>query len=148
MGKGVDGYMASMDRVKQYLAHWFQVGKPVICPQGDRQILPQTILEGNHYSPEFESCWQELQTHRDCYLQGTTQTLQDLLSDRWEIEDCPRCTMPMPFDALGLKTGCPCADLAGWPNIAVPMPHCPRYARDRLSAIHKRLRARQHQADL
>ncbi len=143
-----DRYMATVNQVKQYLAYWFQVGKPVICPKGDRQILPMTVLEGNQYSPDFEACWQDLNANRDCYLQGTTQTIADLLSERWDIADCPRCAMPMPFDAVGLKNGCPCADLADWPNVNIPVPHCPHYARDQLSAIHKRLRSRQHHSDL
>jgi hypothetical protein len=140
--------MATIAQVKQYLADWFQVGKPVICPLGDRLILPKIILEGNAYSAEFEACWQKLQVNRDCYLQGTQQTIAELLSDRWEISDCPRCAMPMAFDVVGLKNGCPCTDLADWPNIGLPKPHCPYSARQQLAKIQKRLRDRQHQLDL
>lgn len=137
-------FMASADQVKKYLAYWFQVGKPLICPRGDRRILPRTIVVGDRYAKEFEECWQQLTAPecRDCYLEGTNQTLGELLSPRWEIFNCVRCAMPIPIDELGLQTGCPCFDLHSWPNLDAPIPHCPYNVRAQLTLIHQRLRDR------
>ena len=50
--------MASSEQVKQYLAHWFQLGKGVVCPKRQERIYPQVIFKEHHYSTEFEECWQ------------------------------------------------------------------------------------------
>lgn len=137
-------FMASVEQVKKYLAYWFQVGKPLIDPRGQVSLLPRTIVVGDRYTSEFESFFQQIQQprYRDCYLEGTEQTLGDLFSSRWEIADCARCAMPIPLDELGLVVGCPCADLHGWPNVNVPMPHCPHNVRHQLEFIHRRLQQR------
>ncbi|AFY38556.1 hypothetical protein Lepto7376_2266 [[Leptolyngbya] sp. PCC 7376] len=136
--------MASTDQVKKYLAYWFQVGKPLISPHNDQRILPHTIVVGDRYSSEFESCFQEILSprYRDSYLEGTEQTLGELLTSRWELLSCSRCSMPIPTDELGLKMGCPCADLNAWPNVELPLPHCPSNVRSQLTLIHQRLRQR------
>ncbi|MGB5594699.1 MAG: hypothetical protein WBM62_11790, partial [Crocosphaera sp.] len=80
--------MASQEQVKKYLAHWFQLGKGVIFPKRQETICPQVIFKGHNYSAEFEQCWQKiLLTDADCYLEGTEQTIQQLLSPAWEIMD-------------------------------------------------------------
>ncbi|MGB2924257.1 MAG: hypothetical protein WBB82_03065 [Limnothrix sp.] len=129
------------EQVKEYLAYWFQVGKPVILPSGDRQILPNPVVVGDRYSAAFEACWQELlqPQNRDAYLEGTDHTIESLLSGRWDISSCARCAMPVPIDNIGLEIGCPCADLDTWPNVNVPIPHSLEKARDRLSSIQTRL---------
>ena len=134
--------MASIEQVKRYLAYWFQAGKPLISPRHNQRILPQSILAGDHYSPEFESCFRTLllPPYRDSYLEGTVQTLNELLSSRWELIDCSRCSMPIPIDELGLVTGCSCADLPAWPNTEIPQPRCPNTVQEQLKFIHERLK--------
>lgn len=73
--------MASPDEVKQYLAYWFQLGKPVKVQHSPNKLLPQPVLQGDRYSPEFETCWQYILSHTErCYLDGTDQTMAHLLS--------------------------------------------------------------------
>jgi hypothetical protein len=136
--------MASVEQVKKYLAYWFQAGKPIICPWDDRPILPKKIIIGDRYSSEFEMLFTRLLTPecRDCYLRETNQSMGDLLSGRWDMWDCARCQMPIPLDRVGLITGCPCADLNGWPNLDLPMPRCPNNVRAQLTFIHQRLQER------
>ncbi|OKH18409.1 hypothetical protein [[Limnothrix rosea] IAM M-220] len=136
--------MASVDQLKKYLAYWFQVGKPLISPRDNRRILPRTIVVGDRYSPEFDAYFQDVLTphHHDSYLEGSTQTIGELLSNRWELLACSRCSMPIPIDNLGLTIGCPCADLSAWPNVELPLPHCPNNVRAQLNLIHQRLRQR------
>lgn len=136
--------MASPDQVKQYLAYWFQLGKRLNLEQ-DRSVLPPVFTE-NHYSPAFEACWQQvLQVGgRDCYLDGTTQSLEELFSPRWDISDCARCSMPVPILNLGVwTTACPCFDLPTWPNTDLPQPRSAIDNHTQLSKIRERL-SRQH----
>ncbi len=137
-------FMASVEQLKKYLAYWFQVGKPLISPRGNQRILPRTIVVGDRYSPEFDAYFQDILTadYRDSHLEGTTQTIGELLSDRWELLPCARCSMPIPLDSLGLAIGCPCADLNAWPNVELPLPHCPNNVRAQLTLIHQRLQQR------
>lgn len=83
------------------------------------QIQPQRVWGSTAYSAEFESCWQRIEaeaTH--AYLEGTEETIADLLSGRWEIDTCCRCGLPVPMCIRGpVSSGpCPCADLDHWPN--------------------------------
>ncbi len=138
--------MASEDQVKRYLAHWFQLGKRVLRHNGDA-ILPDPIIKGDRYSEEFEQCWQTLLDHQsgDCYLEGTSETIQELLSPRWEISSCSRCQMPVPMIDLGLQSGlCPCNDLSGWPNNELPTPREPINSKDKLNFLAHRLRKIDH----
>ena len=136
--------MANVQQVKQYLAYWFQVGKPLIVPQENRQLLPSTITAGENYTSEFNAFFDELLSprHDDSYLEGSPYTLKELLSSRWSLSPCARCTMPIPVDNIGLNTGCPCADLEEWPNLDLPLPHCPNNVREQLTVIHQRLHKR------
>ncbi len=134
--------MASVDQVKKYLAHWFQLGKEVVLGGGRETVLPQPVLQGNGYSAEFEACWQRLLTPDagDCYLQGTEITIAALLSDRWEVIDCARCEMPVPQAIAGLPPLlCPCHDLHGWPNAELPAPRSPVNTHHYLGSIRERL---------
>lgn len=120
--------MASPNEVKKYLAHWFQLGKHVLINQGKTRILPEQIFTGDHYSQEFEDCWQQIiaHPHSDAYIEGTDQTIADLLSTEWEMISCARCTMPVPIRYVGLPAAiCPCHDLDNWPNDELPYPNCP-----------------------
>ena len=133
--------MASQQEVKQYLAHWFQLGKSVVCPKRQETIRPEEIFQGHHYSTEFEKCWQKiLSTDADCYLEGTEQTIQQLLSPAWEIIDCPRCELPIPITVAGIASPvCTCFDLSGWPNNELPCPRLPVNTTTHLHRLRQRL---------
>lgn len=134
--------MASVELVKKYLAHWFQLGKQVRVRGGRTALLPQPILQGDRYSLEFEACWQQLMAPEagDCYLEGTTITLAELLTDRWEVIECARCEMPIPQAIAGLPpAACPCHDLTDWPNDELPSPRSPISTTNYLNQIRQRL---------
>ena len=133
--------MASNEQVKRYLAHWFQLGKCVICPKQQETIRPQAIFRGDCYSAEFEKCWEKiLHTDADCYLEGTEQTIQQLLSPAWEIIECPRCDLPIPMTVAGVSSPvCTCFDLSGWPNDELPSPRVPANTTTHLHRLRQRL---------
>jgi hypothetical protein len=135
--------MASQHQVRQYLAYWFQLGKPVICNGGKDTLLPRSVIQGDRYSPEFDTCWEKIQAidAGDCYLEGTITTIAELLSPAWEITACCRCTMPVPMPNVGMPPPtCPCVDLPDWPNTEVPMPRSPVNSQILLQQIRDRLR--------
>lgn len=134
--------MASEQDVKKYLAYWFQAGKCVALKGGKESYCPKTVLQGDRYSKEFEDCWNHLldPASGDCYLEGTTQTINQLLSPIWDISPCARCDMPIPMLVLGVPpTGCPCSDLPNWPNDEIPQPRSPVSTPDHLVQIRDRL---------
>ncbi len=118
--------MASSQQVRAYLAHWFQLGKSVILQRSRRRCLPNPIFYHETYSSEFEDCWRDIQAvdGQDCYLEGTDQTIAELLSPQWEINDCSRCVMPVPMavGTIAQMQACPCQDLPSWPNEEIPKP--------------------------
>jgi len=133
--------MATPQQVKQYLAYWFQLGKPLKFDRG-HTVLPQPVIEGNTYSSAFEACWQQVLSSggHDCYLEGTVQSISELLSGTWEIVGCARCEMPVPTLSLGVQsTVCPCIDLPSWPNSDLPQPRSPVDSRSQLEQIRSRL---------
>jgi hypothetical protein len=142
--------MAASEQVKRYLACWFQLGKQVRIQNGQKVPHPQTVLAGgDHYTSEFESYWQQMQTvnPQACYLEGTDQTLADLLSDAWEISDCARCAMPVPIRDLGISdAACPCHDLSAWPNTDLPAPRSPINNQQHLGRIYQAVRPESLQA--
>ncbi|VXD21797.1 conserved hypothetical protein [Planktothrix serta PCC 8927] len=134
--------MASQHQVKQYLAHWFQLGKKVLIHNGTEFRLPQFVVQGERYSREFEDCWKEILSPEsgECYLEGTEETIQDLLSSKWEIESCARCSLLVPIKTVGMPpTCCPCFDLPTWPNMETPLPRLPISTRLYLLNICNRL---------
>jgi hypothetical protein len=134
--------MATQEQVKQYLAHWFLLGKQVMVRNGQTSLRPRLVLQGDRFSADFEACWQRVldPASGECYLEGTGQTIQDLLSPAWEIEPCARCGIPVPIIQLGLPpNGCPCADLPFWPDNQTPPPRLPVDSNRRLSEICDRL---------
>ncbi|MEO0947216.1 MAG: hypothetical protein AAFY11_03560 [Cyanobacteria bacterium J06641_5] len=134
--------MAAPDLVKRYLALWFQLGKRVASIDGCRHWQPATTLHGERYAPEFERCWREMiNDYRGaCYLEGTSQTLAELLSPAWDIVGCPRCPIPIPMRPSGAQPdACPCDDRPLWPNLDLPAPHAPLSSQDRLARICDRL---------
>lgn len=134
--------MASQTQVKQYLAYWFLAGKRVRVNNGQAVRQPESVIQRDRFSSEFEACWQEILSPKSgqCYLEGTDQTVEELLSDNWDLEPCARCQMPIPLKNSGLKTGaCPCIDLENWPNDDLPRPHLPVNNQRHLSNISQRL---------
>jgi hypothetical protein len=135
--------MASEQDVKQYLAYWVQLGKGVVIP-GERQpIVPASVICGSRYSAEFEALWARvrLPASGDCYLQGTQQTIAELLTSRWAIDPCARCAMLVPMPNFGLPSlECPCTDVPNWPNTELPLPRSPVSSYERLGTIRDRLR--------
>jgi len=134
--------MASPEQVKSYLAHWFQLGKKVKIDNTKEEFFSNSVIQGDRYSPEFEQCWEQISTSDlgKCYLEGTSQTLSDLLQPTWEINPCARCAMPVPILSVGIQTpACVCADLPLWPDTELPPPRSPMDSRDRLGDIRDRL---------
>lgn len=134
--------MATIDEVKQYLAYWFQLGKKVMTGNGKSCFLPKSIIEGDRYSQEFETAWQQIISpdSGDCYLEGTQETITQLLTPTWEISNCARCAMPVPMPNLGMPPElCPCSDLSNWPNSELPPPREPVSSQEQLILIRDRL---------
>ena len=134
--------MASEHQVRQYLAYWFQLGKKVLIHNGKEALLPQPVIQGDRYSEEFESCWQKIISPEsgDCYLEGTQETIAQLLAPGWDVSPCGRCQMPVPIKTVGMPPElCPCNDLPNWPNTEVPQPRSPVSSQSRLIEIRDRL---------
>jgi hypothetical protein len=133
--------MATKQEIKNYLAYWFQLGKKVVTVNGEASFLPQPVLKGDRYSNEFEECWQKiLSSSSDCYLEGTHETISELLTPAWEVLPCGRCEMPVPMRNLGMPAVlCPCNDLENWPNTDLPAPRSPINNQEQLMLIRHRL---------
>lgn len=134
--------MAPEQQVKRYLAYWFQLGKRVLIQNGGAALKPRSIMAGDRYSDEFESIWQQIISpdSGDCYLEGTEQTIAELLTPVWDLSPCARCQMPVPVRNAGMPAElCPCSDLPTWPNLDLPLPREPINSHERLSAISDRL---------
>ena len=134
--------MATKHEVRRYLAYWFQLGKKVITGNGAASLLPQPVIEGDRYSEEFEKCWQQILSPEtgDCYLEGTHETIAELLTPAWDMLPCSRCEMPVPMRNMGMpELACPCNDLSTWPNTELPAPRDPVNNQEQLMAIRDRL---------
>lgn len=134
--------MAAEQEVRQYLAYWFQLGKKVLIGNGRESLLPQPVLRGDRYSQEFEECWQRILSPEtgECYLDGTEETIAQLLTPAWSVSSCARCTMPIPVRNVGMPPlACPCNDLSNWPNTEIPAPRSPVNSQTQLTAIRDRL---------
>lgn len=134
--------MASSLEVKQYLAHWFQLGKKVYVRNGDVALSPKNIFYNTDYSAEFEQCWELITSDRsgDCYLEDTSQTIDELLTPQWDLVDCARCSMLIPLQVTGMPPeSCPCINLPHWPNHEVPAPKSQLTVRSKLANIQDRL---------
>lgn len=117
--------MASQAQIRDFLAHWFQLGKPVVLAEDRGECLPCPIFANGHYSRSFEDCWHQIMvtSGQDCYLKGTAQSIAAMLSPTWDITACARCEMPVAMTSLGQANyPCPCNDLPTWPSTEVPMP--------------------------
>ncbi len=137
--------MASATQVRTYLAHWFQLGKKLIWLNGEAELLPQPVIRGEQISPQFEDCWQKVisVSGQNCYLEGSNETIEDLLSPNWDISSCARCNMPVPIVEMGTQSlDCVCSDLQNWPNTELPAPRSPVSNSVQLDSIRSRLDAK------
>ena len=135
--------MASPIQIKTYLAYWFQLGKKLVWNNGTTELLPERVIQGDRFTKEFEECWDKVMSigGRGCYLEGTTVSIAQLLGSEWAIEQCARCTMPVPIVELGIQDlACPCSDLDNWPNSELPAPRGPTDNRSQLHNITMRLK--------
>jgi hypothetical protein len=133
--------MAKTNDVKKYLAYWFQLGKKVVANNGMATILPQKIVMGDRYSQEFEECWQNIAADAsNFHLEGTNETIGELLQTDWEVSSCARCEMPVPKRNMGMPSLlCTCHDLMNWPNTEIPAPRGPISSQSQLMMIRDRL---------
>ncbi|MGL5061500.1 MAG: hypothetical protein ACRC62_16115 [Microcoleus sp.] len=134
--------MALKSEVRKYIAYWFQLGKQVLIRNGSEAVQPKSVIAGDRYSPEFEECWQKIISPEsgDCYLQGTNETITQMLTPAWEIHSCARCAMPVALRNNGLPPlSCPCQDLANWPDTELPQPRSPVSTKSYLSCLCDRL---------
>jgi hypothetical protein len=134
--------MASTTEVRTYLAYWFQLGKKLVWCNGAETLLPKTILQGDRFSDQFEACWQKIISigGKDCYLEGSQETIEQLLSSGWDINDCARCDMPVAIVSSGIQSlDCMCSDLDNWPNNELPKPRSPVNNQLQLNKIRDRL---------
>jgi hypothetical protein len=133
--------MATEQQVKQYLAYWFQLGKPIVHSKAQTQLLPYPIMQADRYSQAFQAAWQQIvASPSHYYLEGTNETIAELLSPAWEVTDCARCAMPVPVKSVGTQSlECPCVDLPGWPNTEIPQPRDPVNSQAQLSRLRDRL---------
>ena len=137
--------MASATQVRIYLAHWFQLGKKLIWLNGEAELLPQPVIRGEEFSPQFEDCWQKVMSvdGKNCYLEGSSETIEDLLSSNWDINNCARCNMPVPIVEIGTQSlDCICSDVQNWPNTELPAPRSPVNNSVQLNNIRSRLDAK------
>lgn len=142
--------MASTEQVRDFLAHWFQLGKPVVMGISGEEYLPSPVFADNRYSSAFEACWQQIISRggENCYLKGTDQTIATMLTPAWEIVSCSRCTMPIVIRTAGTTTSaCPCGDLLTWPNLDVPTPRSAMAGQEKLDFIRERLNLVKAQAE-
>ncbi len=135
--------MALPTQVKTYLSYWFQLGRGVRMPLGAGLVKPAAVLADGGYSPEFETLWQQLmqpQMAASSYLDGTEQTIAQLLAADWDIQDCARCRLPVPIQVTGLPPqSCPCDAMPNLPNIAEIPPRLPIDSQAALRRLCERL---------
>jgi hypothetical protein len=137
--------MASEHDVRQYLICWWQLGKSLVhhTPAGDNFIRPDPLLLLDPASPSLAVLWDHIQqAPQDYYLAGTSETLADLLSSRWELVPCAGCQLPIPIRRLGIHTDpCPCHDLQNWPSrdTLPPRTYPPEHLQLRLHTLHNHL---------
>lgn len=137
--------MASTTQVRTYLAYWFQLGKKILWRNGEAELLPQPVIDGDRFSPEFEACWQKIMSvgGKDCYLEASRETIEELLSPAWDIDKCARCAMPVPIVEIGTQSlDCACSDLENWPNLEIPAPRSPVNNYVHLNKITARLKTK------
>ncbi|PSB01280.1 hypothetical protein [Merismopedia glauca] len=119
--------MASEQQVKQYIASWLQLGRKILVndSRGILTLSAKKVVEGDRYTQEFESIWQQvsLLNSHNSYLEGTTETIAQLIAPAWEIVPCSLCNMLVATPQVVTQiSSCPCHDLPNWPNNNIPVP--------------------------
>jgi hypothetical protein len=100
------------------------------------------VLNGDRYSEEFEECWEKILSPEsgDCHLEGTQETIAELLTPSWDMVPCGRCSMPVAARNVGMPALlCPCNNLPHWPNTELPAPREPINTQDQLKTISDRV---------
>lgn len=136
--------MATHTEVKNYLAYWFQLGKRVVSDDGRLSYGPGRIIQGDRFTPEFEDSWEAIleKEGKSLFLEGTDQTIAELLSPAWDVVSCARCSMPVPIPQVEISAHpCPCNDMDGWPNEEIPKPRLPVSTHNHLYYLKKRMQA-------
>jgi hypothetical protein len=135
--------MSNYDAVKKYFAQWLQMGKKVFIQSQNKLVGVSCVVRGESYTNEFEQLWAEISDPRsgDVYLDGTNESIQELLSPKWEVVSCARCEMPIPI-GMGPQAAqiCPCNDLGCYPNLEAIAPREPVITAKHLSSIMSRLK--------
>jgi hypothetical protein len=139
--------MASHNQVKKYLAYWLQLGQGVRMSDPTTRastiVKPASVLADGAYSNDFESLWAQVQQPKiaqDSHLWGTEQTIGELLTPLWEINDCARCGLPIPMRVAGLPANtCPCSDVEQTPDLTICPPREPISTEQTLYRLHERL---------
>lgn len=135
--------MATQTQLREYLSHWFQLGKGVCIGQDDTRYCPSISVYGSDYSPEFEAHWLKFQQAglEQCYLADTAQSLAELSLADWEIQSCARCSMPVALRVGNITPlDCPCSDQSNWPNLELPAPQACQNWNERIRSIGQRLK--------
>jgi hypothetical protein len=119
--------MAYPEQVKRYIASWLQLGRKISIDNssGTVTLSASKVVEGDKYTPEFESIWQQVSglNSQNSYLEGTNEPISQLISPSWEIVPCSICNMLVATPQVGIKHSCcPCHDLPSWPDNNVPVP--------------------------
>lgn len=134
--------ISNYDAVKRYFAMWLQMGKKVFIENQNKLLGMNCVVRGESYTNKFEQLWSEISDPRlgDVYLEGTDESVQELLSPKWEVIACARCAMPVPV-GMGPQVAqvCPCDDLGVSPNLEAIAPREPVITAKHLSSIMSRL---------
>ncbi len=140
--------MAARSDVKQYLAYWLQLGKKIFIKGQPQAVGLDRVINHEQYDEVFEQLWLNVSGKQAnlAYLEGTDETIQDLLSTEWQIVDCPRCELRLPCLDLGPRqfNSCPCEGLNNWPNYDTLQPRSPVITKTHLSSICDRLETAEH----
>jgi hypothetical protein len=134
--------MATQEAVKNYVAQWLELGKPLQV--GDRLLILAGVRHQRGYSPEFEELWRGIMAEPSQFsLANVPPTIAELLQPAWEVDACPRCAglIALPIFIYTDCLPCPCSDLANLPNLELMMPHPPVNDRECLARVADRLQS-------
>ncbi|NKB18516.1 MAG: hypothetical protein HC770_11595 [Pseudanabaena sp. CRU_2_10] len=119
------------------------MGKKVFIQSQNKLVGVKCVVRGESYTNEFEQLWAEISDPRsgDVYLDGTDESIQELLSPKWEVVSCARCEMPIPI-GMGPQAAqiCPCNNFGCYPNLEAIAPREPVITAKHLSSIMSRLK--------
>ncbi|MEI6429769.1 MAG: hypothetical protein WCO45_15505 [Pseudanabaena sp. ELA607] len=136
--------MASSKSVKQYIAQWLQLGQGLDVPGQNRLMQQRSTVVGGNFSSAFEQLWQEITQPSlisQVHLHHTHETIEQLLSNEWEILPCARCNCLVACLSLGARQPkpCPCDVLHNFPNLDSLPPRLPVHTNNHLGQIRDRV---------